>query len=237
MTHDKGCSRSGVPTTSFSSVTNFPDCFLGLSWTCAMWKWKETRNISFGLVCRIALWVGVISARPQGQPKRREYGRTHKVVLCFRDLRRTHSTCHQKFQKLLKGLVGRARWPAGLVCSLKLSAATSKCLESILLFILGRGEIWPWISTNGKWHRSVFANWPVDPSHSISRTELHYWPQYLWKASMIPMDFSLLSCFSFCPHKAVSRRVPEMQLAFNKYLLNKWTLLSSTLQYSVTFAR
>ena len=75
--------------------------------------------------------------------------------------------------------------------------ATSKCLESILLFILGRGEIWPWISTNGKWHRSVFANWPVDPSHSISRTELHYWPQYLWKASMIPMEFSLLSCFSF----------------------------------------
>ena len=115
----------------------------------------------------------------------------HRVVLCFSDLKTAHLTCHQKCQELLKGIAGRFRWLAGLaglVHVLRLFAASRKCLESMLILILGKGEI----MARDIYQRvmRLLCLYPVTSQPSLlSRRELPCWAQYVWKDSRNPRGF------------------------------------------------
>ena len=115
--------------------------------TYALWKWDGASNSSFELVHEIALGTGIILARPWGN-QREEDGGTHKVVLCFSDLRTAYPTHYQKFQKLLNSWKNQA---TGWTSLLPEAFCSCKQMPWITLaFTLGREEIGPWISTDGK---------------------------------------------------------------------------------------
>lgn len=140
------CDWPEVLTTFPSSIKNFPE----FSWDwieniCHV-EWEEARNISFKLVHEIALRASMILATAWGN-QRGEDVRTHKVVVCFSDLRAAYPTCYQTFQKLLNSWKNQETGTTGLFheafCSCK------QMLWINLFFTLGKEEIWPWISTNG----------------------------------------------------------------------------------------